>query len=196
VLAVELDPRLAAGLRAAGFRVLHADALRVPWPDEPFCVVSSAPFGIGTQLVRRLLGDAHGLTGATLVLQRETARRLAGRPRAGRFAASWAPWFHLRVGRRIPAQAFRPVPAVDAAVLTIAPRTPPLLSPAAFAAYDRFLARAFTGRGRTLAERLGRGGARSLAAVGLPRDATPSDVPPERYAALFTALSAGSGGAT
>ena len=194
VLAVELDPDWVRALREQRLprvEIVHADALKVPWPAEPFHVLSSAPYGIGTQLVRRLLTDAHGLVAATIVLQYETAHRLAGRPRTGRFAATWAPWFDVRVGRRIPARAFRPVPSVDSAILTLAPRDVPLLSPAAFATYDRFLQRAFTGRGRTLAQRLGRGGVAALRRAGLAPGATPSAVPPERYAALFTAWSAG-----
>ena len=86
-----------------------------------------------------------------VVLQRETALRLAT---GGRFAASWAPWFELRVEGRIPPRAFRPAPSVESALLTIVPRPVPLLSPAAFAGYDAFLARVFGGRGNTLAERV------------------------------------------
>jgi len=73
--------------------VVHGDALRVPFPAERFSVVSAAPYGIGTKLVRRVLRDAHGLARAVFVLQRSAALRLAY---GGRFAASWAPWFELR----------------------------------------------------------------------------------------------------
>ena len=111
VLAVELDPHWARHLRThaptwGAVSVSRGDALRVPFPAERFLVVSNAPYAIGTKLVRRLLTDAHGLTRAVVVLQREAALRLAG---GGRFAASWAPWFELAVHGRIPARAFRPV---------------------------------------------------------------------------------------
>jgi 23S rRNA (adenine-N6)-dimethyltransferase len=193
VLAVELDRAWVRVLRSRApawgdVTVVHGDARTVPLPPEPLYVVSSVPYGIGTELVRRLLTDAHGLVRAVLVLQLETARRLAGRPRSGRFAATWAPWFELRTGRRVPPSAFGPAPSVESAVLTIEPRDVPLLSPAAFSAYSRFLDRAFAGRGRTLAERLGRGAARALGQAGVPRSATPSAVPPEAYAALFAAM--------
>lgn len=186
VQAVELDPRWAQHLRAhapawGDVTVVAGDALRVPFPAERFSVVSNAPYAIGTQLVRRLLTDAHGLTRAVVVLQREAALRLAG---GGRFAASWAPWFELRVHRRIPARAFRPVPSVDSAILTIVPRPIPLLSPAAYPGYDRFLASVFAGRGNTVAQRLGVR-PRALADLGLPRDATPGSIAPESYARLF-----------
>jgi 23S rRNA (adenine-N6)-dimethyltransferase len=193
VLAVEIDPAWARVLRdrtAAldDVRVLRGDALEVRLPAEPFWAMSAAPYGIGTALVRRLLSDAHGLAAAAVVLQRETARRLAGRPRTGRFAATWAPWFELAVIRSIPAAAFRPRPSVESALLLVTPRRRPLLSPAAFGAYVRFLDAPFGGRGRTLRDRLGPGAAAALAGIGVPRSATPSAVPPDVYASLFSEI--------
>ena len=197
VVAVELDPAWVEllGSRARGWGdvdVVAGDALAVPWPAEPFYVVSAAPYGIGTRLVRRLLAEAHGLVRATLVLQRETARRLAGRPSCGRFAATWAPWYELRAGRTIQPRAFRPVPAIASAVLTLAPRGAPLLSPAAFGEYDAFLGAVFDARGRTVADRLARRcgrrrAQRVVAAADVPAGATPSRVGPEQYARLFAA---------
>jgi len=115
-----------------------------------------------------------------LQLQHEDARRLAG---DGRFAATWAPWFELRVQGRIPARAFRPAPSVDSAMLTVVPRPVPLLSPAAFADYEAFLTRVFNGRGDTLAQRVG--DRRALTRAAIPHDATPASIPPESYARLF-----------
>ena len=193
VLAVELDPAWVQVLRThapawGDVTVRQGDALRFPFPREPFQLVSNAPYNIGTKLVRRVLAEAHGLTRGVIVLQRETAHRLAGR---GRFAATWAPWFELRVDGRIPARAFRPVPSVESAILTIVPRAVPLLSPAAFAPYDAFLARVFSGREPTLAQRVP-GRRRTLAQAGLPRDATPASVAPEAYARLYGALAGNS----
>jgi 23S rRNA (adenine-N6)-dimethyltransferase len=186
VEAVELDPRWAAHLRThakawGDVTVRHGDALRVPFPSERFHLVANAPYHIGTQLVRRVLTDAHGLVRGVIVLQLEAARRLA---RDGRFAATWAPWFELSVHGRIPPRAFRPAPSVESAILTIVPRPVPLLSPAAFADYDAFIAKVFSGRGSTLAQRVG--GARVLSRAAIPRDATPTSVPPEAFARLFT----------
>lgn len=194
VVAVEWDVDWVRRLRArapewGSVEVVRADVLTVAFPSTPYLVVASPPYGIATAPVRRLLTEAHGLVRATLVLQLETARRLAGRPRCGRVAATWAPWCSLAVEAP---QAFRPVPAVASAILTLAPRATPLLSPAAYAAYDPFLARLFGGRGRTVADRLGgalgrRAARAACAAVGIAPAATPSAVAPEAYAALFTA---------
>lgn len=189
VLAIELDPHYARALRThapawGDVHVVAGDALRVPFPRERFHLVSNAPYGIGTKLVRRVLQEAHGLERGVLVLQRETALRLAG---GGRFAAAWAPWFELRAHGRIPPRAFRPAPSVESALLTIVPRPVPLLSPAAFASYDAFLTRLFSGRGNTLAERFP-GPRKALAAAEIPRHATPGSVPPEAFVRLYTAL--------
>ena len=85
---------------------------------------------------------------------------------------------------RIPPRAFRPAPSVESAILTIVPRPVPLLSPAAFADYDAFITKVFSGRGNTLAQRVG--DARVLSRAAIPRDATPTSVPPEAFARLFT----------
>ncbi|HEY8467468.1 MAG TPA: 23S ribosomal RNA methyltransferase Erm [Solirubrobacterales bacterium] len=203
VLAVEIDPAWARALRREAarwgdVRVVRRNALALRFPSEPFRVLASPPYGIATRIVRRLLAEGHGLQEAALVLQAEAARRLAGVPSTGRFAALWAPWYSLEVGARVPRHSFRPVPSVDSAVLRITPRARPLLSPGAFAHYERFIARVFEGRGRTVAERLGRGtGARGVRAalgrLGLDPSVTPSRVPAPGYAELFRELGPPSG---
>src|SRR5919201_2102568 len=55
VVAVELDPTLAEGLRRRFDRVVEGDALRVALPQEPFKVVANLPFDGGTAILRRLL---------------------------------------------------------------------------------------------------------------------------------------------
>jgi 23S rRNA (adenine-N6)-dimethyltransferase len=156
-------------------------------------VVSNPPFGVTTSLLRRLLAGDAPLRDATLLLQLETARRVSGRPGAGRFSLTWAPWFELAVHDRIDRRAFRPVPASDAAVLTVRPRTVPWLSPARFGAWEAFVDRVFRASGRTAADRLdaalGRGVARRVtgsAAVDAVRP--PSRLPVEAWLALFRAL--------
>ncbi|ADB48825.1 ribosomal RNA small subunit methyltransferase A [Conexibacter woesei] len=192
VLAVERDPAWAHELRTRAARewrnveVVEGDARAVAFPSAPFKVVANLPFNAGTGLVRRLLADGHGLAGAAVVLQLEAARRLAG---GGRFGATWAPWFELAVGARIPARAFRPVPRVDAAVLTVRARQPALLSPAAFAAHAQLVDKVFAASGQTVAARLQRAvgrrrAARMLDAAALEPRATLGDVAPEVWARL------------
>lgn len=203
VLAVEIDPDWARVLRRAAphwgeVRVIRRDVLTLRFPREPFLVLSSPPYGIATAVVRRLLAEGHGMEAAALVLQAEVARRLAGAPATGRFAALWSPWYRLELGPRIDRRAFRPVPSVDSAVLRITPRARPALSPSAFPAYERFLARVFEGRGRTLAERLARGQSLTraravLRRAGVEPNTIPSRVPALGYAELFRVLGSSRG---
>jgi 23S rRNA (adenine-N6)-dimethyltransferase len=128
VIAVEQDPRLAAGLRRRfdgdpGVRVVEADLRRVPLPRREFLVVANPPFSLTTALCRRLLGDpALRLAGAELVLQWGAARWLASpRPRDAE-TAWWTARYQVRLARTISAASFVPPPRVDAARLSVRPR--------------------------------------------------------------------------
>jgi 23S rRNA (adenine-N6)-dimethyltransferase len=128
VIAVEQDPRLAAGLRRRfdgdpGVRVVEADLRRVSLPRREFMVVANPPFSVTTALCRRLLGDpALRLAGAELVLQWGAARWLASpRPRDAE-TAWWTARYQVRLARTISAASFVPPPRVDAARLSVRPR--------------------------------------------------------------------------
>lgn len=79
VIAYEKDRYYARRLHAryAGdprIRVIHNDFRRASAPDRPFAVVANIPFGISTDILRWCL-DAERLTSATLLTQREFARK-------------------------------------------------------------------------------------------------------------------------
>jgi 23S rRNA (adenine-N6)-dimethyltransferase len=82
VLAVELHPRRAAGLRAryAGttVAVLEIDLHELRWPGHPFRVVANPPYAGVNALVRRLL-SVRQLRSADLVVADGTARGLLRR---------------------------------------------------------------------------------------------------------------------
>ena len=89
------------------------------------------------------------------------------------------------------------MPTVDAGVLKITARRPALLTPAAFAYHVSVIDASFqTGRGQTVAQRLGRLAGRPTArallkATGIDPSATPSELRPESWAAITRALSPG-----
>ncbi len=135
VIALERDPAWAEHLRretrrrgADSVTVVCCDALRYRLPRRPFRALGSLPFGATTALLRHLLDDpGSGLERADLIVQWEVARKRAATPPTTMLSTAWAPWWTFDAGRRIPADAFRPVPSVDAAVLRVARRSPPLL---------------------------------------------------------------------
>jgi 23S rRNA (adenine-N6)-dimethyltransferase len=147
VLAIELDPWWTARLqerihreRVRNIRVIHDDALRWPLPSQPFRAVGCLPFGITTASLRRLLDDPSiQLTRADLIVQLEVARKRAAVPPSTLLSTTWAPWWVFELGRLLPARSFRPVPSVDAAVLTVRRRSPPLLPVSMAADYASFV---------------------------------------------------------
>jgi 23S rRNA (adenine-N6)-dimethyltransferase len=133
VLAVERDPRLAAGARRrlaghGNVAVVTADALRLPLPRRPFRVVANLPFGSTGAMLRRLLDDPRApLQRADLIVQEEAARRYAAAAPATPRTVRWGAWYELRAGRRLPPACFSPPPRVAAAVLVVRRRRPPLV---------------------------------------------------------------------
>jgi 23S rRNA (adenine-N6)-dimethyltransferase len=137
IVAVEADPvwadrlhrRLAVAVPDPGrVRVVCADARRWPLPDRPYRVVANIPFGSTTEILAHLLDDPRrGPVRADLIVQREVARKHAATPPTALRTAAWAPWWEFELGTPIGREAFRPRPAVDAAMLVIRRRDPPIL---------------------------------------------------------------------
>ncbi len=147
VIALEKDPHWAEQLRrevsrrrAHNVSVVCRDVLGYRMPRRPFRALGSLPFGATTAILRHLLDDpGSGLRRADLVVQWEVARKRAAMPPTTMLSTAWVPWWSFAVGRRIPAGAFRPVPSVDAAVLRVTRRVPPLLPHRMADAYADFV---------------------------------------------------------
>lgn len=147
VVALEIDSAWALRLRSrverahlTSIRVINTDVLDWLWPATPFRVVGCIPFGVTTAILHRLLDDpAFAMYRADLITQAEVATKRAAVPPATLLSTVWAPWWRFERGRFVPTTAFRPIPRVDAAVLTIERRTPPLLPPAMARKYAEFV---------------------------------------------------------
>jgi 23S rRNA (adenine-N6)-dimethyltransferase len=91
-------------------------------------VMGCLPFGSTTTILRMLFDRLDvPLVRADLILQWEVARKRATAPPTTLLSTAWAPWWEFRLGRRIPAEQFRPRPKVDGGVLVVTRRAPPLL---------------------------------------------------------------------
>jgi len=182
VVAIELDPRLAACLRGRwpNVHVVAGDALAVPLPDEPFRVVANIPFAHTSELLHRLLDDPRlPLVRADLIVEWGVAVKRGLPAPSSVSGVLWGAFHELRVDRKLPAAAFDPPPACDTGVLVATRRTRPLIAPGELPAYRRFVADAFR-RGRRI------GGA-------LPRDLDAHQWAERysRYAATGSRTSAG-----
>ena len=214
LIAIEIDPALAAGLRFR-FReqpqveILEADVLEVDLaaliqPGENADVVGNLPYYITSPILMWLFAaGARGLLArAVLMMQREVADRLSASPGCREYGLlSATTQMNARVETlfHLPPAAFSPPPEVSSTVLRLefAPRFSELGVDAE--GFDAFLRACFAHKRKTLANNLraaSQTGSRSYTADEL-RTAWPDEIPPlaraeslalEPLAALYRAL--------
>lgn len=145
ILAVEADPEWSRRLRhrfktAPNVRVVSKNFFDVRLPKHAFRVIGNLPFSQTTDILKRLLDDpASQMLRADVIIQWDVARKRAAVPPTTLLSTSWVPWWELRLLDKIPATAFRPKPKVDAGILSITRRTPPLLPPDMATDYAEFV---------------------------------------------------------
>jgi 23S rRNA (adenine-N6)-dimethyltransferase len=182
VMAVELDPRLAAQLRGRwpNVDVVVGDATRVPLPREPFRVVANVPFDRTTALLRRLLDDPRTpLVRADLVVAWGVVQKRVLPWPSTLNGVLWAAWYEASVSRRLPRSAFDPPPSVDAGVLVYARRAVPLVQESEWRRYRGFVATAFRSGLRAVAT------PRALRRMGV-EGAAPRELDAYQWAALYS----------
>ena len=147
VIAVEMDERMLAplhetlhehdGVRGQSHvRVVHGDILEQDVSalvdGRPYKVVANLPYYVTSAVLRHLLESTHRPRLLVVTVQREVAERIVGRPVKGKkrrgqgaavrmslLAVSVQFYGVPRIVARIPAGAFRPVPAVQSAIVRI-----------------------------------------------------------------------------
>jgi 16S rRNA (adenine1518-N6/adenine1519-N6)-dimethyltransferase len=135
VLAVELDPRLAAYLRreldaAEGFELIEADALSIHprecFPGEDFKLVANIPYHITSPLLHAFLEGDRPPGLAVLLVQAEVAERVAARPGQMSYLSVFVQNVaDAEIVARVGAAAFEPAPEVDSAILRLRRREVP-----------------------------------------------------------------------
>jgi len=196
VLAVELDPQAAAGLRsrfAAEPRVtvLRADATRLALPQEPFSVLANLPFAAGTAILRSLLDDARvPVRQVDAIVEWGLATKRTAVWPSTLLGCAWGAWHALSLPRRVPRACFAPPPSVDAAVFRAVRRAEPLVPIAEATAYVALLRRAFAAQA-PVERLLPRGAVRRVAhELGFDPRALPRDLDARQWAALHAATAA------
>jgi 16S rRNA (adenine1518-N6/adenine1519-N6)-dimethyltransferase len=166
VVAIELDPALAAALRGRGERrltIVSGDALQVDLamlPAGALPVVANLPYSTGTAIVTRLLAHPERFPRLVVMLQREVAERLCASPGSrsyGSLTVLSALHAEATFGFVVPPRAFSPPPQVESAVVrldaVVAPRAPV----ADEALFRRVVRAAFGQRRKTLRNALAAG---------------------------------------
>lgn len=160
VIAVELDPRMAAEVtkRVQGkpeqkrLEVLLGDVIKTELPPFDVCI-SNTPYQISSPLVFKLLGMAKPPRVCVLMFQREFALRLTARPgdalycRLSVNAQFWSKITHImKVGKNN----FRPPPQVESSVVRIEPKTGSERPGVSWDEWDGMLRICFVRKNRTM----------------------------------------------
>ena len=134
VIAVEIDPQLAARLRAKfgdRLELRHEDAVDAKYPEEPYRAVGNLPYNVGTPILRRVIADPH-CRRAVFMLQKEVADRVVAKPgtEAYGFLTLYVQAFaSAKILMTLEPKSFYPPPKVRSAVVVLDPRDPGLASP-------------------------------------------------------------------
>jgi 16S rRNA (adenine1518-N6/adenine1519-N6)-dimethyltransferase len=140
VVAVEVDPRLAALLPATvaarapqladRLQVVEADALRLPEAPgpPPTALVANLPYNVAVPVVLHLLEVLPSLRSGLVMVQSEVADRLAAAPGSRTYGVPSVKvaWYAevMRAGS-VPRSVFWPVPNVDSGLVRLRRRPPP-----------------------------------------------------------------------
>lgn len=163
---VEIDRDLAGWLveerarRGLRYEVVEADALGVDLvalaAGRRFKVVGNLPYNISTPLLFRLLDASAAVERIVVMLQKEVVERMAAVPGGrswGRLSVMLQARCRVEPLFEVPPQSFRPVPAVDSAVVRLWPRTD-APDPARWARLARVTRVAFSARRKQLGNTL------------------------------------------
>jgi 16S rRNA (adenine1518-N6/adenine1519-N6)-dimethyltransferase len=172
VIAIEVDPRLAAILRErfAGqdkVEVLQTDVLKYDFssacPGERIKVVGNVPYHISSPILFRLLDYRHAISSMTLMFQKELADRIAASPGTKSYgipSVLVAKYMKATCVLTVPPTCFYPVPDVVSSVLRIVVRKEPAFPDEEL--FTRIVRAAFARRRKTLWN--------NLRGIGLPDD--------------------------
>jgi 16S rRNA (adenine1518-N6/adenine1519-N6)-dimethyltransferase len=142
VVAVEIDPKLAAKLPATAaeyapdsaekLHVILADAMQVKAADFPYPptkLVANLPYNVAVPVVLHLLAELPSLQSGLVMVQAEVADRMAAGPGSriyGIPSVKLAWYATVRRASNIGRQVFWPVPNVDSALVSFTRREVPL----------------------------------------------------------------------
>ncbi len=175
VLAIEIDPTLAAILKETASSRLHIvqkDVLQVDWPAllqteaaGSWKVVANLPYAITGPAILKLLEAKEWLAHLTIMVQLEVAERLVAPPGSktrGLLSVLVEAVCDARLAFRVPRTCFWPAPQVDSAVVTMRVHRPPLMPPELEPLFRRVVRGAFGTRRKTVANALAQSGEVSL----------------------------------
>jgi 16S rRNA (adenine1518-N6/adenine1519-N6)-dimethyltransferase len=173
VVAVEIDERLAEGLRVelggrGNLEVVYADFMNFDLgPFHHLKVLGNLPYSLSSQILFKLLGSLQAWNVAVLTTQREFAYRVVAVPGSKAYGALSVFFDRLTIRERlfnIPPESFKPRPDVVSTSFRLTRREHPLYEVPDEALFRRMVKTCFAQRRKTIANNM-------VAGLGLTRDA-------------------------
>jgi 16S rRNA (adenine1518-N6/adenine1519-N6)-dimethyltransferase len=204
---IEIDAGLVRALRETGLppnvTLHHADALdvdlgeRVAALGPPARVVANLPYSVATPLLRRFVGLGARVRGVAVMVQRELAQRIRGRPGGpdyGSLTVLLAWTMSLGDSLDLPPSCFFPAPQVTSTFLCLTPRAG-APDEDELRAFEALLRAGFAHRRKTLVNSLARAAdidgsrtAAALHAMGLSERARAEELDPGQWLTLVRRL--------
>ncbi|HEY0157230.1 MAG TPA: 16S rRNA (adenine(1518)-N(6)/adenine(1519)-N(6))-dimethyltransferase RsmA [Thermoanaerobaculia bacterium] len=134
VIAIEIDPQLAARLRAKfgeRLELRQEDAVDAALPEGPYRAVGNLPYNVGTPILRRVIADPN-CRRAVFMLQKEVADRVSAKPGSdpyGYLTLYVQAYATAKTVMTLDPRSFYPPPKVRSAVVVLDARDPSLSSP-------------------------------------------------------------------
>jgi 16S rRNA A1518/A1519 N6-dimethyltransferase RsmA/KsgA/DIM1 with predicted DNA glycosylase/AP lyase activity len=198
VIANEIDTRLCGALRSRfadrpRVDVRCGDVRSEPLPTDPYKVFANPPFDITSEIVAKLVGAPRPPDDTFLVVQREAAGRYCGVPDETLVGLLLKPFFAPSVVHHFHRADFTPKPSVEAVMLRLRKRGPPLVASDDAQAYRDLVVSGFTAWRPTIGAALARPfGARAarrlLGAASLDPALRPAQVPFDAWLRLYAAF--------
>ena len=186
VVAVEFEPQTAGKLRFnmgkfPNVTVLQDDFMKMNLPMEPYKVFANIPFHLSSPIVRKLVEAENPPEAIYLIVQKQFAEKLQidSDRFTGMLGAYIAPWFSVRIRKRLHKTDFWPHPNVDTAFVELMRRDDPLLPRGKMEQYGKLIEDCFS------TPKLFQNTPRTKA--GIPLDLKPSQVSLEQWVRLFVA---------
>lgn len=163
LVAIEFDEDVIGHLRKLlkgrdNVRLINTDFLTFePDPDRlgSFVLIGNLPYNITSPVMDWCYRHRESISRAVFMIQRELARRIAGRPGS----RDWSPlsiftqlWFDVRICFDVSPDAFQPPPEVTSSVIELTPRQAPDIPD--YERFERLVRQAFVHRRKQLVNNL------------------------------------------
>ncbi len=170
LMAIELERQMLAYLKqqplsaAPNFQLIESDVLKYDFSQvlvPQFKIVGNLPYNITSPILFYLSGELHEaehplrrrIKQATFMVQKEVGERICAKAGSSGYNAlsiALQYWFHTKLNFLVPSHSFYPRPKVESAVISLIPRSEPLMQIHDLVTFSRLIKTAFHQRRKTL----------------------------------------------